>query len=205
MKPASFVRIATLWIATTCVFVQAKPAFEVASIKRNVSNAGGSFFRWEADGTLRVWNTSLQEIVRLAYYLDAYQVVDWPRWMADERFDIAAKPEGKPSQPVRIDMLRTLLAERFKLAMHTETRDGPAYALVVAKGEHLKLRPSDATDCGEPRRRSSGWRPRAAYAHFRGILSPPTCLSGCSRGHLRRGLSVPSPMKQASLETSTSI
>jgi uncharacterized protein (TIGR03435 family) len=126
------------------------PAFEVASVKPNKSGTdemvGGLA---EPGGRFTVTNTPLREIIRAAYRVQRYQVAGGPSWIDSDRFDIVAKANGSPSPPEILSMLRPLLAERFKLAVHNETRQLPVFALVVAGsagklGPHL--RPSDA-DC----------------------------------------------------------
>ena len=57
-----------------------------------------------------------------------------PKWLDSERFDIVAKiPKGTTKEQFQL-MLQNLLAERFKLTVHHETKELPKYALVVAKG-----------------------------------------------------------------------
>jgi uncharacterized protein (TIGR03435 family) len=128
----------------------ASPTFEVASVKPNKSGTdemvGGLA---EPGGRFTVINTQLREIIRVAYRLQRYQVVGGPSWIDSDRFDITAKANASSTGPEMALMLRPLLAERFKLAVHNETRQLPLFALVVAGsagklGPHL--RPSDA-DC----------------------------------------------------------
>jgi uncharacterized protein (TIGR03435 family) len=80
-----------------------------------------------------VTDNSLRELIRQAYEVKDYQIVA-PGWMAEEKYQIAATmPEGTNRTQVP-EMLRTLLAQRFHLKLHRETRDLPVYALVAAKG-----------------------------------------------------------------------
>jgi len=58
-----------------------------------------------------------------------------PSWMSTERFDIVAKAEGVPSAPEIFEMLHSLLNERFKLAVHTEEREGDVYNLILARSD----------------------------------------------------------------------
>jgi uncharacterized protein (TIGR03435 family) len=62
-----------------------------------------------------------------------------PKWLDSERFDIVAKtPQGATKEQVRV-MLQNLLANRFKLTLHHETKELPIYALVLgSKGPKLK-------------------------------------------------------------------
>lgn len=129
---------AVAWVAgITCAAAYAQearpPAFEVASIKPNKSGAVRAQFRPEP-GRLTVTNFSLKFIMEQAYGLRGYQIVGGPGWLDSDKFDIVAKAEGNADKhQVRL-MLEPLLADRFKLAVHRETREMLVYELVVAKG-----------------------------------------------------------------------
>src|SRR5207249_305039 len=64
-----------------------------------------------------------------------YQIEGGPSWLQSARFDIAAKAEGVATVPQMQSMLRTLLADRFKLTTHPETTELPVYALIVARSD----------------------------------------------------------------------
>ncbi len=86
----------------------------------------------------------LRKLIITAYRIKPYQL-SGPEWMQQQRFDIAAKmPAG--ANPVQLpEMLQALLAERFKLVVHRETKDMPVMALVVGKnGTHLEPAAPDA-------------------------------------------------------------
>jgi len=90
---------------------------------------------------------SLEWLIERAYRLEAYQI-SGPDWMKTVRFDIAAKiPDGASVEQVP-EMLQSLLEERFKLAVHHESREQSIYALMVAK-DGLKLKEWDP---GAPRK-----------------------------------------------------
>src|ERR1039458_7079844 len=79
-----------------------------------------------------------------AYAVKGYQI-NGPKWLDSERFDIVAKiPKGATKEQFQL-MLQNLLAERFKLTLHHETKELPMYALVVGKGGH-KLKESVEDD-----------------------------------------------------------
>jgi len=142
---------------------EAHPAFAVASIKPNVSNWSeraqhpmGAGYR--PGGRLTATNASLMLLIQFAYAdhddamlghsmpLLASQVVGGPAWVDSVGYDIEAKPEG-PADPKRTWlMLQTLLADRFKLALHRETRDLPVYDLTTAKSG-LKLPAPKEVEC----------------------------------------------------------
>jgi uncharacterized protein (TIGR03435 family) len=81
-----------------------------------------------------------------AYDLPQYRITGAPEWLTTDRYDIEAKTEGAPSRPQMMLMVQTLLADRFKLRVHRETREGQVYALSVAKGG-LKLPPFKDGGC----------------------------------------------------------
>jgi uncharacterized protein (TIGR03435 family) len=110
------------------------PAFEVASIKPNRSGDGGSSIRGSA-GRITMQNVPLKKATLWAHGIpdDREYALAGPDWLTTERFDIQANfPADTPPQQVR-QMTQALLAERFKLALHRETRQMAVYALVVAK------------------------------------------------------------------------
>jgi uncharacterized protein (TIGR03435 family) len=127
-------------------FGQALPQFEVASIKP--SPPGADFqvkIGLHIDGAQVSCNFfSLADYVRIAYDLKQYQVIA-SDWMASERYDIKARlPEGGKPDQVR-DMIKALLAERFHLKVHKESKEFPVYALEVDKGG-AKLKESKAEE-----------------------------------------------------------
>jgi uncharacterized protein (TIGR03435 family) len=125
------------------------PAFEVASIKQNVSASDNASVRAQPGGRVSVTNNSLRNIIRNAYNVQNYQIIGGPDWINTVRWDINAKaPDDAPPQQMLL-MLRTLLADRFTLVIRNETREMPIYALVLARADGRpgpQLRPS-AVDC----------------------------------------------------------
>ncbi len=118
------------------------PAFEVASIKPSPAMggiaaqimAGKIHVGMRVDGDrVDIGNWTLRDLIQAAYKVKLYQV-SGPGWMSEQRFDITAKiPEGAARDQVPA-LLQALLAERFKLSVRRETRELPAFALVVEKG-----------------------------------------------------------------------
>jgi uncharacterized protein (TIGR03435 family) len=115
-------------------------AFEAASAKPNRS--GDAAIRIDMPGPDRfaATNVPLRELIRFAYDVQDARLVGGPDWIRSERFDVAAKaphplPAWGPAGPAPelLQMLRTLLAERFALAVHQEMRDLPVYAMVMAR------------------------------------------------------------------------
>jgi uncharacterized protein (TIGR03435 family) len=116
----------------------ARPAYEAASLKVNASGNRGSSSNGSKSQVMMT-NQTLKRLIERAYDVKPFQVTG-PVWLEDVRFDIAAK---YPADGKRADyplMLRTLLEDRLKLAVHRESKDMPGYALVVAKSG-FKLKP----------------------------------------------------------------
>jgi uncharacterized protein (TIGR03435 family) len=131
--------IVVLIIAPELAHSDPASAFEVASVK--LTSHGRTADGWSysdvdipSPGRLVATNGSLQELIVFAYQVKDYQL-SGPDWLNSDAacYDIEAKaPPGTPKNQMRL-MLQTLLAERFKLALHRETRMLPVYALVIAK------------------------------------------------------------------------
>jgi uncharacterized protein (TIGR03435 family) len=124
--------------------------FEVASVKPNKSGDMRVMISLPPSGRYTATNVPLRLLIRQAYDLQDFQIVNGPNWMASDRFDIVAKaPEGTVGPAQTRPMMRALLADRFKLVAHTETREMPIYHLVLARTDG-KLGPSlkeSKTDC----------------------------------------------------------
>jgi uncharacterized protein (TIGR03435 family) len=145
-----------LCITTSVAFVAAQgaPTFEVASVKQNTSGDGRVLIQMLPGNRINVTNVPLRQLIGQAYQLQQFQLVGGPTWINNDRFDIVAKLQGEPTpfvpgqpNPAMLAM-RTLLAERFKLKLHKETRDLDVYNLVMVKpdvpGPELKRA---STDC----------------------------------------------------------
>jgi uncharacterized protein (TIGR03435 family) len=129
----------------------AHPAFEVASVKPT-KIAGTSFVLLYPGGRFSATNVTLGGLIARAWGLQTDQVDGGPAWLQSDGFDIEAKAEGNPPADQIWLMLRTLLAERFKLVVRTETRELPVYELVPARNEGTlgpSLRPSLETNCAK--------------------------------------------------------
>jgi uncharacterized protein (TIGR03435 family) len=132
-----------------------QPSFEVASVRVNKGTEMGQFIRRQPGGSFSVSNMPLRTIVQFAYQMRPFQIEGAPDWAANTRYDIAAKagrdlpmtPPGTVSEDML--MLRSLLAERFKLKVRFETREMPIYELRLARDDGRlgpNLSPS-TTDC----------------------------------------------------------
>lgn len=163
-------RIAVVLIAIVACSVaihgqsQTAPAFEIASVKQNASGLPGSRTS-SRDNSFVATNTVARFLIILAFNVKDFQLTGGPSWITSERFDVNARtPDGvKYSR----EMLRRLLEERFKLVTHTETREQPIYALVVARADGRlgpQLKPTTA-DC-TPTRDANATAPPATRCGF---------------------------------------
>ena len=107
--------------------------FEVVSVRPGNPNDPGSSGR-STPGSIEMRNTTLNTLVRSAYGLNEFQLVGGPKWAGSARFNVIAKmPAGAKRDQVPL-MMQAMLADRFKLKFHRETRTLNEYELVVAKG-----------------------------------------------------------------------
>lgn len=117
------------------------PSFEVASVKRNTSGSHMSTGSGLRNSRYSAENATLRSMFETAFGIPRSRIVG-PDSMDAERFDIEAKAAaGTPDKQLSL-MLQTLLTERFHAVIHRESREMPAYDMVVAKGG-LKIQPYD--------------------------------------------------------------
>jgi uncharacterized protein (TIGR03435 family) len=123
--------------------------FEAASVKPNTSADGVSTVGFGPGGRFRAINMPLVRLIQEAFATAATPrplVVGAPGWVHADRFDVEAVASGDPAAEQRQMMLRSLLADRFRLASHSETRALPVYNLVRPSRDGQlgdKLRVSD--------------------------------------------------------------
>ena len=128
--------ISTLIICAATLHGQpaSPPQFEVASIKLSAKGANSTSGIWTRHDRLDANNVTLKRCIMGAYGVGPHQISGGPDWLTSDRFEILAKAD----RPIKDDavfmvMLQDLLAERFKLVIHRETRTLPALVLEVAK------------------------------------------------------------------------
>jgi len=134
--------------------VQTQPAqalpqasFDVAVIRpmNYEQSARTHIYNSAHNSDFRAVNVTLRALMEVAYDLPDTQMLGGPEWAIRDKFDLEAKSDAKlndqlaaltddEGKATKREMLRALLAERFKLAAHEETRELPIFALVVAKG-----------------------------------------------------------------------
>ena len=122
-----------------------KPQFEVTSVKPHVPSDRRPNAVIIRGNRVVVTNHTLRQLVLLAYSPRTEAMLDQflaggPAWAATERFDIEAKASDESITMEQLHlMLQTLLADRFQLSLHRESREMPVYDLIVTKPEKLKL------------------------------------------------------------------
>ncbi len=137
--------IRTLCVAIAiCGGLQAQNlSFEAATVKPNdpAKNQGATWGFSYTGNSLRLIGT-LQALIRYAYDVEDPQITGGPPWIDRDIYEINAKSSTTAAPAQLKQMLQSLLAERFQLAIHRETRQLTIYSLVVAKGGS-KLHPPD--------------------------------------------------------------
>lgn len=145
----------TLFVAAITVFGQAKPSFEVATIKPSAPldpqkmmaamQAGGKLpVGVDIDSHRALYRyLDLKTLISYAYGVKPFQVTG-PDWMGSQRFDIEATFPPGASKDDAGKMLQSLLEDRFKLTTHMSSAEHPVLALVVGKGG-LKMKESTET------------------------------------------------------------
>jgi bla regulator protein blaR1 len=125
------------------------PAFEVISIKPRTDDTPSGRIPNGPDRFGRP-NATVSELMEYAFEVRGFQIIGGPGWLRSDRFEVAAKAESAVPQAQMRLMVQRLLAERFGLQVHRETREMDTYGLVTARrdgqlGEKMR---SSARDCG---------------------------------------------------------
>ncbi len=119
-----------------------KPAFEKADIHPAIPIQGLGVGRlglpYAANGRYEIRNATMLNLITTAYGVDPERVVGGPSWLEWDHFDIIAAMPRDTSPETQKIMLQTLLADRFKLLIHNDTKDLTSYALTTGKSPKLK-------------------------------------------------------------------
>ena len=124
------------------------PKFEIADIHASAAGPAGQnqFMRggFYRGGRYEVRTATMVDLIRTAYGLDADdKVAGGPGWLGKDQFDVIAKaPADATAETLRL-MLRNLLADRFSLVVHNDTR--PLAAYVLTPGKKVQLKPGDGS------------------------------------------------------------
>jgi len=99
-------------------------------------------------GRYEIRQASMVDLIRTAYGVDFDKVMSGPSWLESDRFDVIAKAPPATSADGAKLMLQTLLAARFKLVAHPDTKLLPTYALTVGKGKPKLKETESGADTG---------------------------------------------------------
>jgi uncharacterized protein (TIGR03435 family) len=124
----------------------ADPSFEVATVKPSKPDEPGKMFRWDG-ARLSTVNTTLADLIKFSYGVQDKQILNGPAWLETDKFDLAGQPDipGSPDDHQLKVMVQKLLADRFGLKFHRDTKELSAYVLSVGKnGPKMKKPDADA-------------------------------------------------------------
>ena len=149
-----------------------------ASLRRGIDQTQYVCEQGGKNGGIPAWysgiNVTVRRIIALAYQpMPDGQIDEGPAWIRSERYDVQARFTGTPSRPQLQQMLRAMLADRFKLKTHAESRPTPVFALTVLKsgrlGPGLQRSP---LDCSNPAQRPAPTAgvPSCAFQYTDGLI-----------------------------------
>jgi bla regulator protein blaR1 len=177
------------------------PKFDVASIKPLAGGSGRPMdpidrgwamksgrVSLSKAGRFEVPFVTLHQLIELAYNVTDSEVLGGPSWVRSDLYEIFAKAEGATLHQMPL-MLRSLLADRFRLALRRETRELPVYELAVAKGG-LKFAAAKEGSCVTLNPDNPPPPPDPT--------SPPSPLNVCG-GTRRQGMGLP-PVRRDRIE-----
>jgi uncharacterized protein (TIGR03435 family) len=125
-------------------------AFDVTSVKPNNEGSGRVMMLPAANGGWQATNVTLGQLVRLAFQLQDNQLVGGPKWLFEDRFDVKGTGTAAGRDGPLFDKLKAMLADRFNLVTHAETREQSIFQLVLARrdgklGDKLTRSTTDCT------------------------------------------------------------
>lgn len=143
MKPAGTLLAA--WTLCAALAAQAPSSFDAATVRPSGPDSATRRFMIQGRRFVTL-KTSLADLIQFAYGLHPHQILNGPKWIESDKFDVVGATAGqvKPSEREYMAMMASLLTSRFQLRFHREKREMPVYALIVARGgPKLKLSESD--------------------------------------------------------------
>jgi uncharacterized protein (TIGR03435 family) len=130
-------------------------AFEAASIRLNLSGRDGGGGRPRGGGGYTFTNVTVRSLISLAYNLPGDRILGGPPWILSDHYDIDAISKENATVAETAVRVRSLLRDRFRLAVHMDRRDLPVYFLVLARADG-RLGPGmrrSSIDCTDPEAR----------------------------------------------------
>ncbi|HWF11215.1 MAG TPA: TIGR03435 family protein [Bryobacteraceae bacterium] len=131
------------------------PQFEAATIKPADPQSQIPRVAVTPNGYLNLQGVTLSYLIQTIWFITPEMIVNAPKWLDNDRWDITAKVAAAAGGPPQTDtdsliaMIRALLEDRFKLHTHTEQRTVPAYTLTAVKPKLSKTDPASRTVCRE--------------------------------------------------------
>ena len=122
--------------------------FEIAGIRPSANVRNPIFRTTAAKGRYEIKFATMVDLIRTAYSMGADRIFGGPSWLELDRFDVVAKLPAEATPEQRRNMLQALLADRFKLVQHNDTKPLPVYALTAGKKPAMKESDGDGeTGC----------------------------------------------------------
>ncbi len=121
-------------------------AFEAADVHVSAKSQNAYMTTLFRGGRYELRKATMLDLIRIAYGVDPYKIIGGPGWLELDRFDVIAKAPANSTQDALHDMLKDLLADRFKLAVHNDTKPIPTFFLTVGKGGKKNMKESADTD-----------------------------------------------------------
>jgi uncharacterized protein (TIGR03435 family) len=139
---AAMMALGTL-LAHVMATAQVRPQFDIADVHLSPANPNPAAIPMmqggvARDGVYRIQTATMVDLIKTAYGVDAEKVQGGPSWLELDRFDIVAKVPASTSADTARLMLQSLLADRFTLVLHEDSRPMPGFALKVGKAPKLK-------------------------------------------------------------------
>jgi uncharacterized protein (TIGR03435 family) len=156
------------------------PRFEVASIKLwspPPTPVTGVVVRAPAGSGVFNRSTNVARLIAEAYEVQDFQISGGENWVRTERYDVAARAGREISQPELREMVKALLADRFKLRVRTDTRDMPILELRLARSDG-RVGPN-LHDCSDPNDKEGISTPEKP---FRAPNNGAVATAGCADG-----------------------
>ena len=157
--------------AAFCQSTEAPTKFELADVHVSPKSTGFQFFNGGVlqRGRYVAKNATMVDLIAAAYGVDSLRVQGGPSWLEKDHFDVVAKAPASTTPETVKPLLQALLAERFKLVVHNDTKPMPVFVLTVGKGKSkLKEAASGGNSGCDPRTEPPNPQPPAAIR----MLSP---------------------------------
>ena len=143
MRSSAVIACAVLSTAIFGLSSQRQASFDTADVHASPRTPTPVMRAMLRGGRYELRNATMIDLVRTAYNIDVPEnIFGGPNWVEFDRFDIVAKAANDTPQETLHSMLQALLAERFKLKVHNDTKPMPGFVLTQGKGKH-RLKEAD--------------------------------------------------------------